>query len=343
MPRLETEYVLPLRWSPEQSRHDAADLTAYLRWLSTVCAVTVVDGSESSVFYRHAELWGPFVRHLPPDPSMSLNGKVAGVITGVRAARWERVVVADDDVRYTSETLHAVVGGLAVADLVRPQNVFMSLPWHARWDTGRTLVNRCFGVDYPGTHALRRSTFLAMGGYHGDVLFENLELARTVTAHGGKVLDLPGVFVPRRPPTAAHFWSQRLRQAYDSLAQPGRLVAELTVAPVGVVAAVRAPRLLPLLAAVVVAVAERGRRRAGGTSVYPATAALWSLPWLLERGVCSWLALLARAGGGIRYGGHRIRRAATPARSLAIGSLPAVLGSAPSVVDPLHRPPVPAD
>jgi hypothetical protein len=257
------------------------------------------------------------VRLLPPNVPASLNGKVAGVVTGVQAARWERVVVADDDVRYTPGTLLAVVEGLDVADLVRPQNFFTSLPWHARWDTGRALVNRSLGVDYPGTHAVRRSTFLAMGGYSGDVMFENLELARTVQAHGGRVLDLPGVFVPRRPPTSEHFWSQRVRQAYDSLAQPGRLVAELAVAPTVVAAAVRAPRALPVLAVAVVAAAERGRRRAGGATVYPATAALWSLPWVMERGVCSWLALGARVGGGVRYGGHRIRRAATPTRSLA--------------------------
>jgi hypothetical protein len=297
-------------------------LTDYLRWLSTVCAVTVVDGSEPPVFRRHAQLWGRFVRHLPPTMPVTLNGKVAGVVTGVRAARCERVVLADDDVRHTLETLRAVVAGLEDGDLVRPQNVFASLPWHARWDTGRSLVNRCIGVDHPGTHAVRRSTFLAMGGYDGDVMFENLELARTVVAHGGKVLDLPGVFVPRLPPTTKHFWSQRVRQAYDSLAQPGRLAAELTVAPIMVAAAVRAPRALPVLATCVVVLAERGRRRDGGAAVYPATAALWSVPWAVERGLCSWLALAARARGGVRYGSRRIRRAASSMRSLAQRSGP---------------------
>jgi hypothetical protein len=313
---MEVEYVLPLRWPADHSERDAAELGAYLAWLAERCAVTVVDGSEPAVFERHARLWGGLVRHISPAPWPSANGKVAGVVTGVRTARHERVLIADDDVRYSEETLRAVVAGLHAADLVRPQNVFTHLPWHARWDTGRTLLNRCWGVDYPGTHAVRRSTFLAMGGYDGDVMFENIELARTVAAHGGRVLDLPHVFVPRRPPTARHFWSQRVRQAYDSLAQPQRLAVELSLAPLMAVTAVRAPRLLAACGAVAVALAEVGRRRAGGTAAYPRSAALWSVPWVLERSVCSWLAVLARARGGVRYGGHRIRRAAASQREL---------------------------
>jgi hypothetical protein len=193
------EYVLPLKWSASASEREADGLSSYLQWLSQRCRVTVVDGSEPEVFARHAHRWGQLVRHIPPAPWPALNGKVAGVVTGVRAARHERVVVADDDVRHTDGTLAAVVEGLELADLMRPQNVFTQLAWHARWDTGRTLLNRCFGVDHPGTLGLRRSTFLAMGGYDGDVMFENLELVRTVAAHGGLVLDLPDVFVPRLP------------------------------------------------------------------------------------------------------------------------------------------------
>jgi hypothetical protein len=313
---IDAEYVLPLRWSAETSRREVAGLAAYLTWLLGIVDVTVVDGSEPAVFERHAQLWPRDVRHLRPGPWPGRNGKVAGVVTGVRAARHERVVVADDDVRYTAATLEAVVAGLGRADLVRPPNVFSALPWHARWDTGRSLLNRAFGHDHPGTHGIRRSVFLAMGGYDGDVLFENLELARTVEAFGGAVLDLPSVFVPRLPPTMTHFWSQRVRQAYDDLAQPGRLAAELVVLPGAVVLARRSPRTLRLLALGVVVAAEAGRRRAGGAQAYPALAALWALPWLAERSVCVWLALGERARGGVRYAGTRLPRAATPWRVL---------------------------
>ncbi len=54
---------------------------------------------------------------------------------------------------------------LGGADLVRPQNYFAPAPWHARWDTGRILLDRAFASDYPGTLGVRRSTLLGAVGY----------------------------------------------------------------------------------------------------------------------------------------------------------------------------------
>ncbi|MDR6864732.1 glycosyltransferase [Phycicoccus sp. 3266] len=310
------EYVLPLRWGQEQSTRAADALVTYLRGLPWWVDVTVVDGSAPAVFARHVVILRSVARHVPPDPPPTPNGKVAGVLTGVRIARHEHVVVADDDVRYGEAELRTVVAALRDADLVRPQNVFSSYPWHARWDTGRTLLNRCLGADHPGTCALRRSTFLAMGGYAGDVLFENLELARTVRAHGGVVVDRPDTYVPRLPPTTAHFCSQRVRQAYDSAAQPGRVAAELMILPAIGLCLLMAPWTSVVMAAVAVGAAEVGRRRHGGGDVFPRTSAVWALPWLLERGVTAWVALGARARGGVRYGDGRVRCAARSVRAL---------------------------
>ncbi|MDT4989668.1 MAG: hypothetical protein QOI74_3762, partial [Micromonosporaceae bacterium] len=161
--RLVVEYVLALRWTDDAA---LGELTEYLTWLSQRLDVTVVDGSPPPVFERHRAVWRDVVRHLPPDPALRfVNGKVNGVLTGVGAARHEHVIIADDDVRYDDRGLRAVDDLLLRADLVRPQNYFDPLPWHARWDTARTLVNRAFGVDYPGTLGLRRSTLIAAGGY----------------------------------------------------------------------------------------------------------------------------------------------------------------------------------
>jgi hypothetical protein len=165
--RLAVEYVLPLRWPLDE---DPEELTNYLHRLGSWLDVTVVDGSEDDVFARHHRLWSPTVRHVRPQPWPGRNGKVAGVVTGLRAARHEWVVIADDDVRWERRGLTAATAQLEAYDLVRPQNVFEPLPWHARWDTARSSLNRAFGADYPGTYAVRRSTFLRMGGYDGDVL-----------------------------------------------------------------------------------------------------------------------------------------------------------------------------
>ncbi|SCE74866.1 Glycosyltransferase like family 2 [Micromonospora matsumotoense] len=315
-PRFPVEYVLPLCRADDDGPDE---LTGYLRALCRLVDVTVVDGSPPQVYARHAARWHGLLRHLPPDPTVhGVNGKVRGVLTGVAAARHEHVVIADDDVRYDEAGLRAVHRLLDTADLVRPQNYFDPLPWHAWWDTGRTLLNRAFGADWPGTLAVRRSTFRAMGGYDPDVLFENLELVRTVRAYGGTEASPAWLYVRRLPPSAAHFRGQRVRQAYDDLAQPARLLVALAVLP-GVLAAVvaRRPGLLAVGAAGAVAVAEVGRRRAGGPAVFPPATALAAPFWLLERGVCGWLALARRVGrGGVRYAGRRVRRPAHSVRAL---------------------------
>ena len=344
----DVEYVLPLKWGTHD-RHDPAlgELARYLAGLARRADVTVVDGSPAPAFMLHAAALPATVRHLPPDPWPGCNGKVAGVVTGVRVARHECVVIADDDVRYGEASLRAVVAamrgllGEEPADLVRPQNVFAPLPWHARWDTGRMLLNRALGRDHPGTFGVRRSSFLAMGGYDGDAMFENLELARTVRAAGGVERHLPGVYVRRLPPATSHFWSQRVRQAYDDLAQPLRLTGELALLPfLAGTALTGRLRWLIGLAAAVVTVAEVGRRRAGGRAVFPADTSLWAVPWLVERSVCVWIALGHRLRGGVPYRGTRIRRSAhrvselrarprpvLPVRDLRPVDLPARRGS----------------
>ncbi len=228
-PRLDASYVLPLRWTADGPLDE---LTAYLQVLATRLEVVVVDGSPPARFAQHHRAWAPFTLHLPPDPRFRfLNGKVNGVLTGMHAAGHEAVVLADDDVRYGWDELEQVVANVGTADVVRPQNYFDPLPWHARWDTARIVLNRATGGDFPGTLGVRRSTLLALGGYDGDVLFENLELMRTVQAAGGVVRSDPGCLVRRLPPTTAHFVRQRVRQAYDEWARPGRMVASLAVLP----------------------------------------------------------------------------------------------------------------
>jgi hypothetical protein len=308
--RSDLEYVLPLRWMDDGGRDE---LTVYLQRLARVVPVTVVDGSAARLFAAHAAAWGGFCRHIAPMAAAGRNGKVAGVLTGLHAVEAECVIIADDDVRYDEAQLRSMRRMLDAAELVRPQNIFRPTPWHARWDTGRTLINRAFGADYPGTFGLRRSFIIELGGYDADVLFENLELIRTVRAGGGRQVVASGLYVTRLPPTVRHFWSQRIRQAYDSWAQPFRLVVEALLLPLVVVLMIgRRWRALAVLALTVIAFAERGRRTDGGAREYPPTAALWAPVWLAERAICVWPAIVSRARGGVRYAGSRIPTAAHP-------------------------------
>jgi hypothetical protein len=129
-----------------------------------------------------------------------------------------------------------------------------------------------------------------MGGYDGDVLFENLELVRTVRAHGGTEARPADLFVRRLPRDAGRFWRQRVRQAYDDLAEPARLAVVLSLLPACGAAGVAALRhdrrwwAVPAgVAAAAVVAADVGRRCGGGRAVFPRTGALFAPVWLAER------------------------------------------------------------
>jgi hypothetical protein len=314
---LALSYLLPLRGCADADR---AELTEYLRGLRAHCAqLIIVDGSSPDVFAANELAWGSWTLHIPPDPDTNCKmGKVAGVNTGLRHARHEHVVIADDDVRYDHAALTQIAKLLQHCDLVRPQNYFEPLPGHARWDTARTLLNRAVGADFPGTLALKRTPILAAGGYDGDVMFENLELIRTVEAQDGTTVAPLDLYVRRLPPSARHFWGQRTRQAYDDFAIPIRMAVWLSIMP-GLAALLSSRRWAALGAAAAGAsvMAECGRRRAGGTDSFPASASLLAPLWVLERGVCSWLAVLQRIRfGGVRYGEEIIQTAAHSTRTL---------------------------
>src|SRR5438309_559559 len=91
------------------TRHDdvveiaqhVGELTPSLHWLAERAEVIVVDGSAPSVFAAHARAWSDVARHVSPAPDLATPmGKVGGVLTGVRLASNERLIIADDDVRY---------------------------------------------------------------------------------------------------------------------------------------------------------------------------------------------------------------------------------------------------
>ncbi len=327
-------YVLPLKTSLPLVTREFSD---YLAWLEpNVSEVIVVDASPADVFAIHHTSWGKGVSHVPPAPDLATPmGKVGNVLTGVRLARFDRLIIADDDVRYDAESLAQVGSALADTDIVRPQNYFDPLPWHARWDTGRMLLNRTTGGDWPGTIGVRLDILRATGGYDGRALFENLELVRTVIAAGGKERVLLGTYVLRRPSTTSHFWSQRIRQAYDEMARPMRLAIQLAILPATVALAATGHWIfLVTVIAGVIALAEVGRWRAGGRRFFPTSGSLFAPLWVAERAVCSWIAVASRVFlGGVLYRGTVLRHAATPLRDLR-----ARYGNADAITAANHTP-----
>lgn len=314
-PVLRSHYILPMSWTDDANLSELVD---YVDTLTPFVDVIVVDGSPEPLRTRHRSSFSHPITVIDCNVALAPNGKVAGIHTALPLLRWKHTIIADDDVRYSPADLRHVLTALETCELAVPQNIFTSahrrrLPWHAKWDTARSLINRAFAADYPGTLAVRTDVLLP--GYDGDVLFENLELMRTVLARGGRVRSVSDCYVDRRPPSARAFLSQRVRQAYDSRAQPQRWVVELALAPL-ILLLVRKPRRLLLAAVLSVVLAEAGRRRAAGRTVYSADSALWAPLWLTERAVCSWIALGSALRGGALYRGRRFRTSAHSLRTL---------------------------
>src|SRR3954466_6627455 len=99
MPRV--TYLLPIRRATFGSA-EATQLAEYFRELTEAgCDVLVIDGSPSTVFEQHEYAWRSVCRHEPVDRSFGyLNDKVNGIHTGVRLASTEKIILADDDIRY---------------------------------------------------------------------------------------------------------------------------------------------------------------------------------------------------------------------------------------------------
>jgi hypothetical protein len=301
-------YLLPIR-RVRANGAEAEEFAAYFRGLAEAgCEVLVVDGSPPEVFAAHARAWEGVCRHVPVDPRYKyLNGKVNGVHTGVALAGCERILLADDDIRYTAADVESACALLERHEMVRPQNYLAPLPWWARTESARMLINRgtLRAGDYPGTCAFRRSTCLRVGHYDGDVLFDNEEIVRHFALSGADVLCATDFFVLKRPPTLPKWMEQRPRQAYEDFVMRAKTVLFASLIPAALalglfvsVAALAAFVALVSLASSLVAL--RGLLRDRAFRFFPATLVLYAPLWVLERALSVYWAFYWRA----RYGGY---------------------------------------
>lgn len=301
-------YLLPIR-RVRVSPPEVAEFADYFRGLAEAgCEVLVVDGSPPEVFEAHERAWGRACRHVPVSPRYSyLNGKVNGVHTGVDLAGCERIVLADDDIRYTAADIERACALLDRHEMIRPQNYLAPLPPWARTESARMLINRgtLRAGDYPGTCAFRRSTCLRVGHYDGDVLFDNEEIVRHFALKGADVLCATDFFILKRPPTFAKWMEQRPRQAYEDFVMRAKtaLFASLIPSALALGLYAGASAALVFVAAVTLAsmlVALRGLLRDRAYRFFPARLVAYAPLWVLERALSVYWAFYWR----VRYGGY---------------------------------------
>lgn len=305
---IQCTFIIPIR----HARVDELELQRFRLYLQMLgragCEVLVVDGSPAAVFEEHARVWTDHCSHVAPDPQYTyLNGKVNGVHTGVDLASCERIIVADDDIRYRPEDLKWMCHLLDRFEMVRPQNFISPLPWWARLETARILINRgsLRAGDYPGTCGFRRSTMRQVGPYDGDVLFDNEEIVRHFAVREANISYATDFFIPKGPPTLTKWIEQRPRQAYEDFVMRAKTVAFLSVLPVTVAITVwlglRAGLLLlALLFLASVLLSGRGLLRDSAYRVFPASSPLFAPLWIVERSISVYWALYWKA----RYGGY---------------------------------------
>jgi hypothetical protein len=304
-------YILPIR-RVRASRREASAFARYFRLLAQAgCEVIVVDGSAPEVFAEHDRAWRDLCRHVTVDPKYTyLNGKVNGVHTGVDLARSEKIVLADDDIRYTAEDIERACDLLERHDMVRPQNYLSPLPWWARMESARMLINR--GVlrtgDYPGTCAFRRSTCLSVGHYDGDVLFDNEEIVRHFALQGAKVFYALDLFILKRPPTFRKWVEQRPRQAYEDFVMRAKTLLFISLLPLTIILGLfmKARAALAFICFVFVSamlIALRGILRDKAYRFFPAYVILYAPVWVIERVLSTYWAIYWRvARGGYPFG-----------------------------------------
>jgi Glycosyl transferase family 21 len=304
-------YLLPIRRAIF-SASEARELAAYFGTLNDAgCDVLVIDGSSSPVFQQHDEAWRSLCRHEQVDRSFGyLNDKVNGIHTGVRLAPTEKIVLADDDIRYNAAEIEGVCKLLDDYDVVRPQNYLAPLPWWARMEAARMLINRATlrTGDYPGTCAFRRNVMLRVGPYDGDVLFDNEEIIRHFARAGATISYAINLFVRKRPPTFRKWIEQRPRQAYEDFGLRAKTALFLALPLVGVwIAAALGSKsfFLYLLSVSIAAVllAGVGRSRGAASEFFPAPVCLFAPLWILERSLSTYWALYWHfSRGGYPFG-----------------------------------------
>ncbi|MDQ3322373.1 MAG: glycosyltransferase family 2 protein [Acidobacteriota bacterium] len=220
-------YLLTIR----RARFDAAEAADFRSYFSSLadagCEILVVDGSPSDIFAEHEKTWRGACRHAAVDPQYKyLNGKVNGIHTGVALAGHNRVILADDDIRYTPKDVRRMADLLEKYDMARPQNYFRPLPFWARTEAARMLINRAWisEGDYSGTLGVTRNAMFRFGHYDGDVLFDNEEIVRHFRLKGAKIKYARDFFILKLPPTFEKWIEQRPRQAYEDFVMHAKTI-----------------------------------------------------------------------------------------------------------------------
>jgi hypothetical protein len=287
----------------ERDREPADDLRDLASYLSTIslagCEVVVVDGSPSPIFESNRAVLRWVSRHVAARPRhRNFTGGIDTVRTAVDVSGCDKIVIADENVRYHPDAIESVCDLLDLHEVVEPQDYFEPLPWWSGIEAGRMLVHR--GVeplpDHGATFGIRKTSIRGLRGV--DIAWSSGEDAvRRLASQGAEVFSACDVFVRRLPPPLDHWLRERPRQADDDFAMPVKTVFFFALLPVAIVlAAVGGIRLAGGYASAIalgsMVLALRGR--GGATTFFPLRACLCAPLWVFERSISVYWALFRK-------------------------------------------------
>jgi hypothetical protein len=279
------------------------DLRDFSFYLSTVavagCDVVVVDGSSDTAFDENDKSFRWVSRHVAPRPRhQSFSGAIDPIRAAIDFANCDKVIIADQNVRYDAEAIGRLCALLDNHEVVEPQDYFEPLPWWSGIEAGRMLVHR--GVDPLPDHGVTfgMRKWSVRGLRTIDAAWSNGDdPVRRLASQGADVFSACDVFVRRLPPILGDWLRDRPRQADDDFAMPVKTAFFFallpTVAMLAILGGVRlAGGYAGALACVATVLAIRGR--IGAAAFFPLRACLAAPLWVAERSVSVYWALFRK-------------------------------------------------
>jgi len=287
----------------QETSGDLRDLASYLSTLSVAnCEVVVVDGSTAPVFETNRRVLRWVARHVAARPRHRLfSGGIDAVRAAADVSNCDKVIIADENVRYDAAAIDSICELLDLHEVVEPQDYFEPLPWWSGIEAGRMLVHR--GVeplpDHGATFGIRKSSVRGLRGV--DVAWSNGEDAvRRLASQGAEVFSACDVFVRRLPPPFADWLRERPRQADDDFAMPVKTAFFFALLPMVILLAIfggirLAGGYAGAIACASMVLALRGR--GGAAAIFPLRACLCAPLWVFERSVSVYWALFRKLNG----------------------------------------------
>jgi hypothetical protein len=290
-------YVIAL----ERSGGAASDLAPLANYLSNLgvngCEVIVVDGSPREQFDENRSVLRWVARHIAPRVQHRHPPGVDPVAAAIDFASQEKVIVADEAVRYTASDIDQLCDLLELHEVVVPQDYLDPLPWWGGIEAGRILVHRGIEpIGDGGTFGFRRSAVRGLRAIdlHVDEAEEPL---RRLGARGAEVFSAHDVFIRREPPPLTDWIRERSRSADAELSMPVRSAFFFGLIPIALLLALIggagvAGGYASAIGLASLVLALRGRSGAG--AFFPLRACLYAPVWVLERSISVYWALLRK-------------------------------------------------